>query len=78
MDSMMIDLGMTTQARVGDEVILLGSSGEEHIRAEELARLAETIPYEIVTRLDPDLPRFYRSCQPSAVSGQPKTAEAED
>ena len=60
MDSMMIDLGPATQARVGDEVILLGSYGEERIRVEELASLAQTISYEIVTRLDPGLPRFYR------------------
>ncbi len=59
MDAMMIDLGLTTQARVGDEVILIGSHGDERIRAEELAALAQTIPYEIVTRLDPGLPRFY-------------------
>jgi len=59
MDAMMVDLGSTTQARIGDEIILLGSYGEERIRAEDLAAAAQTIPYEIVTRLDPGLPRFY-------------------
>jgi len=60
MDSMMIDLGIATQARVGDEVILLGASGDERIRSEELASLSGTIPYEIVTRLDASVPRLYR------------------
>ena len=60
MDSLMVDLGSSTLARVGDEVILLGAHGEEKIRAEELASLAGTIPYEIVTRLEAGLPRIYR------------------
>lgn len=60
MDSMMIDFGSSTPVHIGDEVILLGSYGEERITAEALASIAHTIPYEIVTRLDPGLPRFYR------------------
>jgi alanine racemase len=32
---------------VGDEVVLLGKQGDEHVRAEELARHAGTIGYEI-------------------------------
>lgn len=60
MDSFMVDLGPATQARVGDEVTLLGSFGEERISAEDLARAAGTIPYEIVTRLESAIPRFYR------------------
>lgn len=61
MDSMMIDLGDSTAARVGDEITLLGEEGEERMSAEELARTAKTIPYEIVTRLDPGIARFYKS-----------------
>ena len=60
MDLTMIDLGPSTQARVGDEVILLGSYGESEIKASELAALSHTIPYEIITGLDPGLPRIYR------------------
>ncbi len=32
----------------GDEVVLLGSSGDEHVTAEELAQLAGVIPWEIL------------------------------
>ena len=61
MDSLMIDLGNFPNVRVGDEVILIGNSGNEQIRAEDIAARAKTIPYEIVTRLDPGVPRFYPS-----------------
>ncbi len=61
MDSLMIDLGNFQNARVGDEVILIGNSGEDQIRTEDIAVRAQTIPYEIVTRLDLGIPRFYPS-----------------
>ena len=60
MDSLMVDLGPATQARIGDEVTLLGTLGEERLSAEDLAQAAGTIPYEIVTRLESGIPRFYR------------------
>jgi alanine racemase len=40
-----------------DEVVLLGSQGEETITAEQLATWAGTIGYEIVARIHPGLPR---------------------
>ncbi len=40
-----------------DEVVLLGSQGDETITAEQLAAWAGTIPYEIVARIHPQLPR---------------------
>lgn len=46
-------------ARVGDEVVLLGSQGDECIRVEEWADGAGTIPYEIVCGLGRRLPRVY-------------------
>lgn len=65
MDSMMIDLENAEDIRPGDEVTLLGSSGEDRIRVEEIAQRAKTISYEIVTRLEAGIPRHYRSSQPS-------------
>ena len=59
MDYLAVDLGKT-EARIGDEVFLIGGEGPQAIRAEELAHWGATIPYEIVTRLAPNLPRFYR------------------
>ena len=47
MDQTMIDLGSSSNARVGDEVVLLGSQGDDEITAQELADLMGTIPYEV-------------------------------
>jgi alanine racemase len=48
---------------VGDEVILIGAvigaRGERSITAWEQARLALTIPYEVLTGLSKRLPRRY-------------------
>jgi alanine racemase len=58
MDQIMCDVG-NERARVGDEVVLIGSQARERITAEELARLAGTIPYEIVCGLGSRIPRVY-------------------
>lgn len=43
----------------GDEVILIGSAGENSITVEELAEWAGTIPYEILTNINTRVPRVY-------------------
>lgn len=58
MDYICADLG-EMNAQAGDEVTLLGEDGGESITAEEMAKWAGTIPYEIVTRLSHRLPRIY-------------------
>ena len=60
MDQFMVDLGPAGTAYNEDEVILVGSQQGEAIRAEDLARLAGTIPYEILTGLNQRIPREYR------------------
>ena len=44
---------------VGDEVTLIGKQGEEKIFADELAKAADTIEHEILSRLPMSLPREY-------------------
>ncbi len=58
MNLTMVDVTDVAQARAGDEVVLLGSVGDESVSAEDLARLADTINYEIVTRAAPGSPRI--------------------
>ncbi len=58
MDQIMVDIG-NFKAKVGDEVVLIGSQGRACICAEELALLSETIPYEIVCGLGSRVPRIY-------------------
>jgi len=59
MDQIVVDVSRVPRARAGDEVVLLGRQGKEEITADELARHAGTISYEIVTRLAERLPRLY-------------------
>ena len=47
MDQIMIDVTDIEGAKVGDEAVLMGAQGGERITPEELAKIADTIPYEI-------------------------------
>jgi alanine racemase len=60
MDQLMIDLG-DDPVEVGDEVVLIGRQGSGLVTAEEWADLLGTIPWEIVSRIGPRLPRRYRT-----------------
>ena len=60
MDMCMVDISAVPDARVGDEVVLIGRQGAEEIRAKELAQKAGTIDYELTTLLMPRVPRFYQ------------------
>ena len=58
MDQFMVDLGPESRAAMGDRVVLFGA--EEGVpTAESLAELIGTIPYEILTRISPRVPRIY-------------------
>jgi alanine racemase len=57
----MIDVGHIEGVSLGDEVVLIGRQGESEIRCEELARLAGTIPYEIVCSISSRVPRRYKN-----------------
>lgn len=59
MDQMMINLEQGS-AYNGDEVLLVGESGEERISVEDLARWAGTIPYEVLTNINTRVPRLFR------------------
>jgi len=61
MDYLMVDVGQIPGVSVGDEVTLLGTSGDRTISAFELAERAGTIPYEILTRLGKRVARVYRA-----------------
>ena len=59
MDYIMVDLGDDSHICIGDEVVLLGTSGKEEMTAYELAKKARTIPYEIISNLSLHIPRIY-------------------
>src|SRR4029453_2119354 len=51
MDLIMIDVSHLADAKVGDEVVLMGRQGDEEMCCAELADRAETITWEITTRI---------------------------
>jgi alanine racemase len=60
MDQSMIALDTVPDAKVGDEVVLVGKQGASRITAEEVGADWGTLNYEVVCGLANRLPRFYR------------------
>jgi alanine racemase len=58
MDQLMVDIG-SDEAYVGEEVILVGEQGEGVIGLNDIAKLCDTIPYEILCGFNQRLPRTY-------------------
>lgn len=54
-----VDAGPDSDVVTGDEAVLIGEQGKEAVWANELARLARTIPYEILTSINPAAERKY-------------------
>jgi len=61
MNLSMIDVTGIKGVKPGDKVILIGKSKNQEITAEDLAKWANTINYEIVTRINPLLARRVKS-----------------
>ncbi|MFN3649540.1 MAG: alanine racemase [Armatimonadota bacterium] len=58
MDQVLLDVTDLPPVEVGEEAVFLGRQGDEEITAQEIADLAATIPYEVLTRLAARLPRL--------------------
>ncbi len=58
MDFLTADVTDIPGVRLEDKVTLLGADGGEQVSADDLAALTGTINYEIVSRLNPQIPRF--------------------
>jgi alanine racemase len=59
MDMVVVDVTNVKNVKVGDEVVLIGKQGKEEVTADELGKLAGTSCYEIVTRLNPLIKKYY-------------------
>lgn len=59
MDLTIVDVTAIVGLEVGDEAVILGSSGNVNINAWEHARLCATIPYEVLCRISKRVPRRY-------------------
>ncbi len=60
MDQTLLDVGHVKDVRVGDEVVLIGRQGEAEIFIEKIAKLAGTIPYEILSAITDRVLRVYK------------------
>ncbi|MBC8448893.1 MAG: alanine racemase [Chloroflexi bacterium] len=59
MDQFVVDVSGMAEVQHDDEVVLFGRQGEAAITAEEVARWAETINYEVTTSILPRVTRVY-------------------
>jgi alanine racemase len=58
MDMVIVDLG-DDEVQIDDEVVFIGTQGDDRIPVEEWADLLGTISYEVVCQFGPRLPRRY-------------------
>ncbi|MDR1400817.1 MAG: alanine racemase [Endomicrobium sp.] len=58
MNMTMIDVTMVKDVAVGDEVVLIGMQGKEHVKADEIAKIRNTINYEITCNISSRIPRI--------------------
>ncbi|NOX88185.1 MAG: alanine racemase [Calditrichaeota bacterium] len=59
MDQFMVDLGPATDVKIGDEVVIFGKQGKEHIKIIEIAKTLQTIPYEVTCWISRRVPRIH-------------------
>jgi alanine racemase len=59
MDQSMINVSHIDGVKQGDEVVLIGSQGEDRIRAEDVARKLDTNNYEVTSMVMTRVPRVY-------------------
>jgi Alr-MurF fusion protein len=57
MDQCMVDVSHIPQARMGDEVVLIGRQGTAVLSAEQVAQRLGTINYEVVSEILARVPR---------------------
>lgn len=60
MDQIMVDLGPNSHVVPGDKVVLIGSSGNDRISANEWASRCSTIAWEVLCGISKRVPRKYR------------------
>jgi alanine racemase len=57
MDLTLIDVTQVSGAAIGDEVVLIGRSGNQQITAWDLARCSDSVVYETLCNLSKRVPR---------------------
>ena len=60
MDQFMVDASSAANLQAGDEVILIGSQGEQSLTVTEMAEMLQTIDHEIICAIAARVPRIYK------------------
>ncbi|MDR1511417.1 MAG: alanine racemase [Endomicrobium sp.] len=58
MNMTMIDVTGIKDVIIGDEVVLIGTQGKEHIKVDEIAKIRNTINYEVTCNISARIPRI--------------------
>jgi alanine racemase len=58
MDMTMVDVSDVKGVLLGDEVVIIGTQGSEQIKTDELAKLQDTINYEVTCAISSRVPRI--------------------
>ena len=61
MDQILVNVGRVPGVKRWDEVILIGEDKGQEVKAQDLADLIETIPYEISCSIHSRIPRIYKA-----------------
>jgi len=60
MNMIIVDATDLKNVKIEDEAVLLGKQGKEEITAEEIAQKTGTINYEVISRINPLIPRVIK------------------
>lgn len=63
MDQMVVNVTEIPQVKIGDEVVIIGEQEGNRVTTSELARLTNTIDYEILTGIGYRVKRVYKNCE---------------
>jgi alanine racemase len=59
MDQCMVDVTNIENVKVGDEVVVIGKQGQDEITLSNVAKLNNTISYEVPALINRRVPRYY-------------------
>ena len=59
MDWLMVNLGKRSTVRIGDDVLLIGRENKNDLGADKIAKIAKSIPYEVLCSFADRVQRIY-------------------
>jgi alanine racemase len=63
MDQMLVDVTKLREVAIGDEVVMIGSQGDQCLTASEIAQWSDSVPWEVLTVITYRVPRIYKGTQ---------------